>query len=215
MTDTTQADEREAINAFWKWRSEQESEEGHSALMRSAWIAALAWQARAASQPAPEPEIVYAVPSDHSDGQGRQLYTITDEPIPMADNWRLKSHPSAKKQWMRAASQPAQEPVARLHPTDIYDFAGWLTTRPGMMKVGGAFNAAPMADAVGEYLDKFPERFAAPPADSARADRIMELVRRYGSICAVHQKAASEGLNPTGVNVNEAYAALEREVRKP
>ena len=56
---------------------------------------------------------------------------------------------------------------------------------------------------------------AAPPADSARADRIMELVRRYGSICAVHQKAASEGLNPTGVNVNEAYAALEREVRKP
>ena len=39
--------------------------------------------------------------------------------------------------------------------TDIYNFAGWLTTRPGMMKVGSAFDAAPMADAVGEYLNKF------------------------------------------------------------
>jgi len=63
------------------------------------------------------------------------------------------------------------EPKPTLHPTDIYNFAGWLTMRPGMMKVGSAFDAAPMADAVGEYLDKFPERFAAlvPASDLAEA----------------------------------------------
>lgn len=71
------------------------------------------------------------------------------------------------------------EPVARLHPTDIYDFAGWLTTRPGMMKVGSAFDAAPMADAVGEYLKTFPDRFAAPPAVQAEPIPASILVTMY------------------------------------
>lgn len=55
-----------------------------------------------------------------------------------------------------------QEPASTLHPTNIYDFAGWLTTRPGTMEVGSSHDAAPMAEAVGQYLRDFPERFAAP-----------------------------------------------------
>jgi hypothetical protein len=49
--------------------------------------------------------------------------------------------------------QPQREQVMyQLSPTDIYDFAGWLTTRKGLMQVGGAYEAGPMAEAVGEYL---------------------------------------------------------------
>ena len=56
--------------------------------------------------------------------------------------------------------QPQSEQIIyQLSPTDIYDFAGWLTTRKGLMQVGGAYEAGPMADAVGEYLKTFPERF--------------------------------------------------------
>jgi hypothetical protein len=59
------------------------------------------------------------------------------------------------------APQPQREQVMyQLSPTDIYDFAGWLTTRKGLMQVGGAYEAGPMAEAVDEYLKTFPERFA-------------------------------------------------------
>ncbi len=59
---------------------------------------------------------------------------------------------------------PKQESVVyELSPTDIYDFAGWLTTRKGLMQVGGAYEAGPMAEAVGEYLKTYPERFTAKP----------------------------------------------------
>ena len=51
----------------------------------------------------------------------------------------------------------------KLAETDIYDFAGWLTTREGVMKVGSSSDASPMADAVGEYIKKFPNRFSSPP----------------------------------------------------
>jgi len=51
----------------------------------------------------------------------------------------------------------------RLAETDIYDFAGWLTTREGVMKVGASSEAGSMADAVGEYIKTFPERFSIPP----------------------------------------------------
>jgi hypothetical protein len=62
------------------------------------------------------------------------------------------------------ASQPQREQVMyQLSPTDIYDFAGWLTTRKGLMQVGGAYEAGPMAEAVGEYLKTFPERFTPQP----------------------------------------------------
>ena len=49
----------------------------------------------------------------------------------------------------------------QLAETDIYDFAGWLTTREGVMKVGSSSDASPMADAVGEYIKTFPNRFSA------------------------------------------------------
>ena len=56
------------------------------------------------------------------------------------------------------------EPVVehRTHPTNIYDFAGWLTTRPGLLKVGSSYDVNPMVDAIREYLHKFPDRFASP-----------------------------------------------------
>ena len=47
-----------------------------------------------------------------------------------------------------------------LKETDLYDFAGWLTTREGLLQVGSSYEAGSMADAVGEYINKFPERFA-------------------------------------------------------
>jgi hypothetical protein len=58
------------------------------------------------------------------------------------------------------AALSSQAPAA-LHETDIYDFAGWLTTRPGVMPVGSTSEAGPMAEAVGEYIKTYPERFAA------------------------------------------------------
>jgi len=54
--------------------------------------------------------------------------------------------------------------VTELHLTDIYGFAGWLTTRPGIMQVGSTSEAGPMAEAIGEYMKTFPERFARQPA---------------------------------------------------
>ena len=64
-----------------------------------------------------------------------------------------------------AAIYKEREPVAyRLSETDIYDFAGWLTTRPGVLEIGTSKEAGPMAEAVGEYIRTFSERFAAPPA---------------------------------------------------
>ncbi len=33
-------------------------------------------------------------------------------------------------------------------------FAAWLTTREGTLKVGGAHDAAPMADLVGRFCDR-------------------------------------------------------------
>jgi hypothetical protein len=47
----------------------------------------------------------------------------------------------------------------KLSETDIYDFAGWLTTRPGLMRVGNCYESASMAEAVAEYIKAFPERF--------------------------------------------------------
>ena len=58
-----------------------------------------------------------------------------------------------------------------LSPVDIYDFAGWLTTRPGKMEVGSSCEAGPMAEAVGEYLRTYPERFQAAPAAPAYITR--------------------------------------------
>ena len=51
----------------------------------------------------------------------------------------------------------------KLAETDIYDFAGWLTTREGVMKVGSSSDANTMAEAVGEYIKTFSNRFSSPP----------------------------------------------------
>ena len=51
----------------------------------------------------------------------------------------------------------------KLAETDIYDFAGWLTTREGVMKVGASSDASLMSEAVGEYIKTFPNRFSAAP----------------------------------------------------
>jgi hypothetical protein len=67
------------------------------------------------------------------------------------------------------AAQAEAKPAPVLHPVDIYDFAGWLTTRPGKMDVGSSCEAGPMAEAIGEYLRAYPERFQAAPAAPAPA----------------------------------------------
>ena len=74
--------------------------------------------------------------------------------------WRVAYEAGAAAE-REAQHEDEQGPVAyRLHETDIYDFAGWLTTRPGLMLVGSGFDAALMAEAVGEYIRTFPERFS-------------------------------------------------------
>jgi len=40
----------------------------------------------------------------------------------------------------------------------IYDFAGWLTSRPTTMYVGAPYEAAHMVEAIDEYFEKFPDR---------------------------------------------------------
>lgn len=50
--------------------------------------------------------------------------------------------------------------IYKLSETDIYEFAAWLTTRKGVMTVGSTSEAGPMAEAVGEYIKTFPERFS-------------------------------------------------------
>jgi hypothetical protein len=71
----------------------------------------------------------------------------------------------------------------RLAETDIYDFAGWLTTREGVMKVGASSEACSMAEAVGEYIDTFPERFSSPPQPTniEELDTKSYLIGRYDS----------------------------------
>lgn len=94
--------------------------------------------------------------------------------IPLAAR---KAINAAKKYLLTAApTPPAQQPEAvpsGLHETDIYDFAGWLTSRPGVMEVGCTSWACPMADAVVEYIKTFPERFAPAqqPADDVVRDK--------------------------------------------
>lgn len=56
-----------------------------------------------------------------------------------------------------------------IQETDLYDFAGWLTTRPGVMNVGSSCEAGPMVEAVGEYIKTYPERFALTAAQPAHA----------------------------------------------
>jgi len=70
--------------------------------------------------------------------------------------------------------------IYRFSPTDIYEFAGWLTTRSETLIVGAEHKCYPIAEAVGEYLKAFPERFTAPPLH----DRVQELERELTAVTA-------------------------------
>jgi hypothetical protein len=72
------------------------------------------------------------------------------------------------------AALSSQAPAA-LYETDIYDFAGWLTIRPGVMPVGSTSEAGPMAEAVGEYIKTYPERFAALSSQAPADERDVAL----------------------------------------
>jgi hypothetical protein len=110
--------------------------------------------------------------------------------------------------WNAVARAEAPEPVAYvLSPTDIYAFAGWLTTRPGTMVVGSSHEAGPMAEAVGEYLKTFPERFTAPPARNPLTDeQIIDAVR--DADLDWHQGWTVEGSEPN------RYALLARAIER-
>jgi hypothetical protein len=75
----------------------------------------------AASHPSKEPHMtqkttptgkaVYAVPADGVSPSGHQLYTIHDEPVAMADNWKLlDSEQSAQTGVDGVASEGSQAP---------------------------------------------------------------------------------------------------------
>jgi hypothetical protein len=87
--------------------------------------------------------------------------------------------PAYKKQddWTAYSEPLYAEPIVastNLHETDIYNFAGWLTGRPGVMPVGSTSDAALIVDAVDEYIKTFPERFTAP------ANEADDLLRKLG-----------------------------------
>lgn len=70
--------------------------------------------------------------------------------------------------------------IYQLSPVDIYSFAGWLTTRPVTLTVGAEHKCYPIAEAVGEYLKTFPERFTASPMH----DKVQELERELAAVTA-------------------------------
>lgn len=89
-----------------------------------------------------------------------------DECLGPLDSTRVLSKEEAAQIDAAAA---AHRPI---HETDLYSFAGWLTTRPGLMQVGSSYEAGPMAEAVGEYIRTYPEWFAkSEQAAPAKADR--------------------------------------------
>jgi hypothetical protein len=172
---TTPAD---AIKAWETYREEQSNIPGMFGLTpRPSFLAG--WQARAASQPAQEPvwtqEQIDAIDANVE----RNMKKMRPSPVD---------------------GEPAQEPVAikELHNiatakrfdrsvfADDTEFADWAQSRCRHTHA-----------AVSES-----EAFA-PPADTARQDRILELLR-----------AASKALNNSPLK-DAINAALEREVRKP
>ena len=109
------------------------------------------------------------------------------------DYWQERAFKAEAR--LAQKDEPSTEPVAyRLHKTDIYDFAGWLTTRPGVMPVGSCSNAAPVADAVDEYIRKFPERFTAPPPRTPLTDEEINDEMDRLLLSPVEQEAFGSGV---------------------
>lgn len=81
--------------------------------------------------------------------------------------------------WQEGESVPT--PDRAFLEQNIFNFAGWLTTRPGVMPVGSTSNAAPVAEAVSEYIKTYPERFSRPalpaePLSDKRKDYLRRLI---------------------------------------
>lgn len=95
----------------------------------------------------------------------QSLQSDFDGPLPATFDATISTE-DVRRAAYALSQPPAPEQASveyRLGETDIYDFAGWLTTRKVVMPVGSTCDAAPMAEAVGEYIKTFPERFAATP----------------------------------------------------
>ena len=93
----------------------------------------------------------------------------------------------------RAASQPAQEPFGWLEP----ETENFISNRQKL----------DMPEDAASYVVSL---YAAPPADQARQDRIMELADDYSKATL---DMALQKIHPG--DLMRARAALEREVRKP
>ena len=114
----------------------------------------LAKEAAAMLRKMTEQKPVYAVPSEVTNDKGETLYTITDQPIPMADNWRLYSAPVA---------------VAEQEPAVLADLT---TSEPRLVQLCATLTH-------GQELYAAP--VAASPEFVAEAMRLAEeLVRRVG-----------------------------------
>jgi hypothetical protein len=63
----------------------------------------------------------------------------------------LDAAPEEKREAFRSALEAALKPGEPVITGAIYDFAGFLTTRDAVIKVGSAANAAPVAELVKEW----------------------------------------------------------------
>jgi len=124
----------------------------------------------------------------------------------------LEPRELALEAWQaRAASQPAQEPVARL----LY----WQGPAHSPVPHGGiaartfAEYSKKDADKPDSYWKNGEPLYTAPPADTAQQDRIMELAKRLRHFAYANGKADATPYKRDALE-QAAFAALEREVRK-
>lgn len=88
----------------------------------------------------------------------------------------------------------AAQPVAQAQKAwedDLYAFAGWLTTRPGVMPVGSTCDAAAMANAVNEYITKHSDRFVRIAAPSPEASKPVQAEAPPQLVQAIMAKLAN------------------------
>lgn len=185
MTDTTPADER--FEAWWR----SDPENGTFDPKTNALIA---WQARAASQPAHTFEEFARAFSGSIEEAWAAWKNIASQPH--TDLLRRLSAAAESidgvsddllDELRAAASQPAQKPV------------GKITLHLGQNRVEVTLNQPFRAGFLHCPV------YAAPPADTARLDRIMELLKA-AKLAACHKG---------WLEFDSAMIALEREVRKP
>jgi hypothetical protein len=184
MTDTTTpADEREGKPQLPGWAlSLTESKLKDLFAWRDACAA---WQARAAIQPAQKP-VAWLYGPHNELLHPHEVEEAAYEKDPYLYTPLYAATPAD------TARQPAQEPVD-------------VTRDPRVLLAACLLNPLPLslANAIKEVL-------AAPPADTARQDRIMEKARTWSHYTELWARG-SIGI----ASVDFAAAALEAEVRKP